>query len=180
MKISKLLATTALALTMASGAANAAAIVGNSAIDIGGVTGIQGAGQVLSTSGNTYDTPQGGAFVGTSGTPLSNFSVTQTVFTPLAFTSAIGNFVGTVQSVSISGQFTNIVAEGVFTPLGVLGSNDPNDMQFNLTFTFIAGSVSGGGVLNSEFVPVRIPEPMTLALFGLGLAGLGVAARRKA
>ena len=180
MKISKLFAATAVAMTLAGGAAIAAPIVGFSAIDFGTVAGVQGAGNVLSMTGNAYDTPQGGAFVGTAGVVVADFSVTQTNFTPLSFTSANGSFAGTVLSVGFSGQFTNIVAEGVFTPAGALAGDDPNDMQFNLTYTFISGSVSGGGVINSQFIPVRIPEPMTLALFGLGLAGLGVAARRKA
>lgn len=181
MKISKLLASTALALTLVGGAATAAPIVGSSAINFGNVTGIQGAGNVLSTSGNITATTQTGDFLtlGALGVAVSNFNVTQTAFTPLAFTSAIGDFSGTVVSVSIAGQFTNIVAQGTFDPQGVLAGFDDNAMQFNLTFTFTAGSVSGGGVINSDFVPVRIPEPMTLALFGLGLAGLGVTARRK-
>ncbi len=182
MKISKLLASTALALTLASGAAIAAPIVGSSALDFGTVSGTQGAGNILSMTGIEYSTPLSGAFVGTQGTAVSDFSVTQTILTPVAFTSAIGNFSGTVLSVDIGGPFTNITAEGTFTPLGALAlaGNEPNAMQFNLTFTFNPDSVSGGGVINSSFTPVRVPEPMSLALFGLGLAGLGVAMRRKA
>jgi hypothetical protein len=180
MKMSKLLASTALAMTLATSVAVAAPIVGSSAINFGTVSGLQGAGNVLSMSGNVTAIPQTGDFAGTTGVAVSNFNVTQTAFTPISFTSAIGSFTGTVTSVSIGGPFTNIIAQGTFTPAGALAGFDANDMEFNLTYTFTSGSVSGGGVINSDFVPVRIPEPMTLALFGLGLAGLGVAARRKA
>jgi len=38
---------------------------------------------------------------------------------------------------------------------------------------------TAGFTTGAAFIRASIPEPMTLALFGLGLAGLGLARRRK-
>jgi hypothetical protein len=168
-------------MTLAGGVAVAAPVVGSASINITTTTGGPlASGNVVNATGITYQNPTGGDFVGFAGTAISNFNVTLTNFTPVSFTSAIGNFSGSVQSIIFNVGFANVTVEGNFDTQGALAGLDDNDMQLNLTFTTVGQGLSGSGAINSEFIPVRIPEPMTLALFGLGLAGLGVAARRRA
>ncbi|MDX1634497.1 MAG: PEP-CTERM sorting domain-containing protein [Marinobacter sp.] len=57
-----------------------------------------------------------------------------------------------------------------FSPLSSLGVNSNGN-------TIIIGS-AGGSITNPE-PPASVPEPGTLALFGLGLAGLSLVRRRK-
>ena len=201
MELRKIVAGAALALSMAVGAASAAPITGSVSIDFGTVTD-SGAplspGTTLLVAGNAFSGPGSGTLLILAGSPIGDFSVTLTVGSPVVFTGLGGSYVGAVSSMDFfsGGAFANIVSvAGTFTPdplyeapVGIFpfGGLDANpDTQVNLTFTFIPGTVggsySGGGVMhaNTPTTPENVPEPLSLGLFGLGLAGLGVAMRRR-
>ncbi|WP_158287664.1 PEP-CTERM sorting domain-containing protein [Falsiroseomonas bella] len=177
--MSRLLAGTALAVCM-SVAANAAPIEGSSSIDLSGVTtdGNLANGVQINISGGTYEAPAAGDYLAADGTTIGAFSVTATVGSAVSFSGAFGSFTGQVVSRSITANaFANIIIQGTFTP--TVNPPDANFAEVRLTVTQTQTSFSGGAVIDSERT-VNVPEPMSMALFGLGLAGLGVAMRRKA
>ncbi|PWS39208.1 hypothetical protein DFH01_08220 [Falsiroseomonas bella] len=181
MKITRLLAGTALAACM-SVAANAAPIAGNSSIDLSTITtnGNLANGVQINIGSGTYEGPNDGDYIAAAGTTIGAFSVTATLGSAVNFSGSFGSFTGTVVSRSITpSAFANIIIQGTFTP--TVNPPDANFAEVRLTVTQTQGSFSGGAVIDSEAsVNIPVPEPMSMALFGLGLAGLGVAMRRKA
>ncbi|MBK1658277.1 PEP-CTERM sorting domain-containing protein [Paracraurococcus ruber] len=193
MNITKIVAAAALATTVAAGASQAATINGTAAAAI---TGISASAPVIglgTTFTNTLFTAIGsgtGDLNGTAGTFLTLSTVTATAGTAVSFTSAVGNFTGTVQPIglSASGPATSRVVDiyvlGNFTPAGTLSTFDPGAMSLTFSFTQTGGAnsaVSGSfSIASPPSPPPGVPEPMSLALFGMGLAGLGMVARKKA
>jgi hypothetical protein len=186
MKMSRLLATTALGMSLGIGMATAAPITGSVAVNTASI-----AVNALPISAGDQVTFTGAVFgVGTpSLDTITGISLTPSVLTltsgsTFTFASSVGNFTGT-NNVTVSslvpGVGAIVVAQGTFTPDagGPLAAFEANTMFVTLTVNQSGDAVSGSFSMNSVPPPGLIPEPMSLALFGLGLAGLGVAVRRK-
>ncbi len=70
-------------------------------------------------------------------------------------------------------SLANLLSDGLIT-VGVGGQS--GDFKFDKSFLTVRGDQSTGGV---RVPPTSVPEPGTLMLFGLGLLGVGLGARRK-
>jgi hypothetical protein len=190
MKVTKLLAATALALSMAT-AVEAAPITGTGAIALFGVTNIPPGGIDVGTNfqfgASLFDTGTSDLASVAPMTLLTTNAITATIGSAVSFTSSFGSFTGVVSSATAEGPAANraviVYALGTFTPSGALGSFDAGAMSLTFTANQTGGptaAVSASYTIASPPAPPPVPEPMSLALFGLGLAGLGVAMRQKA
>ncbi|WP_372620674.1 PEP-CTERM sorting domain-containing protein [Falsiroseomonas sp.] len=204
MHIRKLVAGAAVALGMACGSAIAAPITGSVSIDFGEVNdggGPLAGGSTLNISEISYfASPGAGNLALLAGSTVEDFSITLTLGSAVVFTGPGGTYEGAVSELFIppSGSFAGVVSvDGLFTPDSTFEKPsgfypfddlDPNPAtEVSLTFTFTVGadgapgSYAGGAVMFAAepTTPDNIPEPMTLSLFGLGLAGLGMAMRRR-
>lgn len=194
-----------LAALLAAGvgsAANAAPIVGSIAVVGGSVTvdispiTSGPPGTTFTANPLVYSGSASGDFA-----PIPVFAVADpapvaisaNVGAAVSFSGIYGSFMGTVTSVAQDIQANQrtvsiFVVTGTFTPGAALLAIDPtltaNDAQLTVSGTETV-AVGGGGFQSLSLsgtlaAGVAVPAPAALAVFGLGLIGLGLVARRRA
>ena len=118
-----------------------------------------GAGEVDTVSGDFSGIPTGTALASVSTFIYDPFVPTQTIW-------SVGGFTFNLNSVDATPINNNFL---YLTGFGTVSGN-------GFTDTTMAWTIAGGQ--NSSFSAFTVPEPSVIALFGLGLLGLGLARRK--
>ena len=178
------------ALMLAAGVANADSTGSQGFADIGAPSVSPGRdintatqftiGSLLTNSSST------GVFAGMPTQSFGSVSFDTTVGSSLSFgNSTFGNFASTsiTQLSNSAGQVSYYIL-GNFTGGSYTGILRPNPAPASFTVSFTqtpanTGAISDSATLSIPPAPSGVPEPSSIVLVGLGLASVGVVARRK-
>jgi subtilisin-like proprotein convertase family protein len=93
------------------------------------------------------------------------------------------NYTGTVfddeADIGIDAGYAYAPYTGSFRPEGALAAFIGQDIFGDWTLTATDSEAGDAGTINSFGITAAVPEPASLALFGLGLAGFAAASRRR-
>ncbi len=198
----------AIAVSLALGASVFVGNANAAGIDISGSAGMSVLGGVTINGGADLSSFTSLTFLGStligSGT-VDYLNVPTAVFTmpntPMSLSSlsswnmssaSLGSYVVSQLIVEIQqADFLNVYTRGITTPSGSTGSQaggcatggntcNATDTSLRWSFTKSGATTSVSGTLNSPSVPPsKVPEPDSIALFGVGLAALVAGSRRK-
>jgi len=129
-----------------------------------------GSGSIILYASETGITTLPSAFTsGFSNNPLSDTNVTEATYAGANVKYSLTNLLAT--SLLAPGTTSSATTA---TPAGLPAT-------YSLTETYAITFGAGGGVVNATILEIgRIPEPMSIALLGAGLLGLGVVKRKRA
>ena len=178
--------TAAVVSTSASAATSMDGTFAASIVGISSDTPSIGLGSVLTNTVGTIVGSTTGDLNGAAGSFLTVSPFTATDGAAYSFTSAIGNFTGTLSDVLSAGPVSNRVlsayALGTFTPAGTFSSfaAGPASLTFSFTQNNANGAISGGFTMSTPPVPAPgVPEPAAWAMLIAGFGLTGAAMRRR-